>query len=299
MAGAAHPHPPRERDRSVARVLWVVLALNLAVAAAKLLVGTLVGSLALVADGVHAVLDAGSNVVGLIGAAAARRPPDDEHPYGHRRFEAIAASLIGLMIAGGLLSIISSMITAVVERRPPPQPDLVAVVVVLASAIVAWRVSRYEHAKGVAHGSSVLVADAGHTMTDALGSVIVLASFAGVALGVRWADVAAAAIVCVLIGRTAWSVVSSNVNVLADAAQLDAAEVRRVVMAVGGVRDAHRIRSRGTADHVHVDLHIHLDGELPLDDAHDKTHEVADAIREAFPLVRDVVIHTEPYRDSG
>jgi divalent metal cation (Fe/Co/Zn/Cd) transporter len=71
-----------------------------------------------------------------------------------------------------------------------------------------------------------------------------------------------------------------------------------VVLAVDGVREAHAIRSRGTADHVQVDLHIHLDGAMRLDEAHHKTHEVADAIRRAFPLVRDVVIHTEPCKET-
>ena len=89
-----------DRDRAVRRVLWVVLGLNLLVAGGKLAVGTAVGALSLVADGIHSLLDASSNVVGLVGIAAAGKPPDAEHPYGHRRFETIASVVIGASASG-------------------------------------------------------------------------------------------------------------------------------------------------------------------------------------------------------
>jgi cation diffusion facilitator family transporter len=286
--------PCADRDREVSRTLVVVLLLNVVVAAAKLAVGWWVGSLALLTDSLHAGLDASSNVVGLIGIAMARRPADDGHPYGHRRFETIAAVVIGLFILAGLLGVLNAVVTAIVEQRPPPKPTPVAVAIVIVTAVMGLAVSRYERRRGEKLDSAILIADASHTMSDALGSMVVVASFAGAYLGMRWADVAAAALVAVLIGRTAWSVLSSNLSALADAVQLDPAEVHKVVLAVDGVRGAHKIRSRGASDHVQLDLHIQLHPRLPLEDAHAKTHEVASRLREAFPAVRDVLIHTEP-----
>ncbi len=93
----------RERDRRVARVLWLVLGANVAVAAAKLSVGASIGALSLLADGLHTALDASSNVVALFGLAIASRPPNRDHPYGHRRFETLAAVVIGMFIAGGVI----------------------------------------------------------------------------------------------------------------------------------------------------------------------------------------------------
>jgi len=119
-------------------------------------------------------------------------------------------------------------------------------------------------------------------------------SFGAIALGFRWADVIAAVIVSVLIGRTAWSVLGSNLGVLADSVQLDPHRVREVAMAVAEVRGAHKIRSRGSADHVLVDLHIHVDPTMTVERAHAVTHEVARAVKAAFPEVADVLIHTEP-----
>jgi cation diffusion facilitator family transporter len=138
------------------------------------------------------------------------------------------------------------------------------------------------------------VADAGHTFSDALAAIAVLVSFFAVMWGLGWADLAAALVVCLFIARTAWKILAANLGVLVDHVVLDPLEVRRVVCAIEGVYGCHRIRSRGHSDHVHVDLHIHLDPMLRLLDAHAKTHEVIQAIRDHFPEVKDVVIHTEP-----
>jgi cation diffusion facilitator family transporter len=131
-------------------------------------------------------------------------------------------------------------------------------------------------------------------MSDSLGATAVLVSFGAVALGFRSADLVAAVVVAVLIGHTAWNILRTNLGVLADRARLDPTRVRSVAMQVADVRGAHKIRSRGSADHVHVDLHIHVDPSMTVQRAHAVTHEVAAAVRAAFPEVADVIIHTEP-----
>ena len=280
--------------RHVRRVLLVVLLINVVTAAAKLGVGAISGSLALRADGLHALLDGSSNVVGLVGVWLAAKPPDAGHPYGHRRFETLAAIAIGLLILAGLFAILDSLVSALAAGEAAPIQSPLAAVVTAASIGVTLAVSRYERRRGEELHSEVLVADAGHTFSDALASVVVLASFAGGALGLRWADVIAAALVCLFIGRTAYAILSRNFQVLTDAAQLDPAQVARVALGVDGVLDVHHVRSRGTARHVHLDLHVLLDAKTPLDMAHATTHRVEAALEEAFPSVCDVVIHTEP-----
>jgi cation diffusion facilitator family transporter len=284
----------RERDRAVARVLVIVLALNLCVAAIKLALGTLVGALSLFADGVHALLDASSNVVGLIGIAAASRPPDAGHPYGHRRFETLAALCIGVLILGGMAGVVKGFWDGLVGHRPPPDVGWTSAAIVAVTIVANFLISRYESRRGAELRSALLQADASHTLSDTLGAAAVLVSFGAVALGVRAADLAAAVVVACLIGRTAWSILRANVGVLADSARLDPHEVRRVALQVADVQGAHKIRSRGSADHVHVDLHIHVDPSMTVERAHAVTHEVAAAVRAAFPEVADVIIHTEP-----
>ena len=275
-------------------MLWIVLGLNLAVAAVKLTLGTAIGSLSLFADGVHATLDGSANVVALIGLFAAARPPDANHPYGHRRFEALAAVVIGLLIAAGMVEIVSGIVDGARGTRAPPDVSWGSAGAVAATIVVNVFVTRYEARRGRELRSALLTADASHTAADTLGAIAVLASFAAVALGVPWADLAAAIVVSVLIAHTAWQVVRTNLGVLTDRAQLDPHAVRRIALGVEGVRGAHRIRSRGTAGHVQLDLHIHVDPQMPVEEAHTITHEVSDAIKDALPEVADVVIHTEP-----
>jgi cation diffusion facilitator family transporter len=271
-----------------------ILVINLATAAAKLGVGEMAGSLALSADGVHALLDGSSNVVGLVGIWLAAKPADEGHPYGHRRFETLAAIVIGLAIVAGLFTILDALVEGVVTGSSQPVKSPLATGVTAASIVVTLMVSRYERRRGEELHSEILIADAGHTLSDALASMVVLASFVGGAVGLRWADLAAAAIVCVFIGRTAWQILARNLQSLADAAQLDPEVLRRVALDVDGVRAAHHVRSRGSKSHVHVDLHIEVDAQMPLARAHRLTHGVEEALRVAFPEICDVVIHTEP-----
>jgi cation diffusion facilitator family transporter len=271
-----------------------VLGLNLAVGAGKLVLGATTGALSLLADGVHALLDASSNVVGLVGIAFASRPADAGHPYGHRRFETLAAVSIGLLILSSMAGIVRGIWEGLAGQRPAPNVTWVTAGLVFVTIVANLGISRYEARRATELKSALLEADSQHTMSDTLGAVAVLLSFGASALGFRWADVAAAAIVSVLIGRTGWSVLGANLGVLADSVRLDPHRVREIAMRVGEVRGAHKIRSRGSADHVHVDLHIHVDPGMTVERAHRITHEVARAVRDAFPEVADVMIHTEP-----
>ena len=285
------------RDRGVAKVLFVVLLLNLVVATVKLTFGFLVGALALIADGVHSLLDASSNVVGLIGIAIASRPADDDHPYGHRRFETLAAMVIGLLVAGGAFELGHQIYLGLTSGQASSQPTWLAAAAVASTVLINFGISRYERRRSRELRSAILEADADHTMSDAFAAIAVLGSFAATSLGIWWADLVVAGVVTLIIGRTAYSILSVNLGVLADAAQLDCEEVRRVVSRIEGIRGVHHIRSRGAADHVHLDLHIQLDPSSSLVQAHDKTHEVDEALREIFPGLADIVIHTEP--DDG
>lgn len=290
----ARPASHVARDRGVARVLWIVLSLNVSVAAIKFLVAWVTGTVALFADAIHTLLDGSANLVGIVGISIATRPADRDHPYGHRRFETIAAMAIGLLIASGLIGVLHGMWSSIRGENPAPHVTWVSGAVVAFTVLVNLFITRFERARGRALQSSLLTADASHMLADTFGAMAVLGSLAGVALGVRAADLVAAAIVALLIGKTAYEVLSENLGVLADTVRLDPAKVRAVAMSVDGVRGAHKVRSRGAIDHVLVDLHIHVEPTMSVAASHAITHRVIEAIRTEFPAVADVVIHTEP-----
>jgi cation diffusion facilitator family transporter len=154
---------------------------------------------------------------------------------------------------------------------------------------------RYEMGKGRKLNSSFLKADAMHTKSNILSSAGVVVGLVLAELGFRFADVLAGLMVAVFIARIGYEILRDATEVLVDTVSIDTEAMRREVLKVEGVRDCHKIRARGPADHVQVDLHIKLDAGLSLQEAHHITHHVQDHIYKQFPQVGDIVVHTEPF----
>jgi cation diffusion facilitator family transporter len=285
--------PPRV-DRRVERVVLEILVLNLAVAAAKGVYGYLSGSLAVASDALHSGLDAASNIVGFVALRLAARPPDEDHPYGHDKVEIVAAALIGLVIAGGAVNFGIEAAKALVVGRPPPEVGSGGFVVMLGTLVVNLFVAWYERRRGRALESPFLVADAAHTGSDVIVTIGVIAALAGSRLGLTWADPVASLAVLGVVAFVGVRIIRANVDVLIDRAALDAEELAKVALEVPGVLGCHRVRSRGIGGLLRVDLHVVLDGQMTLEEAHEITHEVETRIQARFPNAQDVVIHTEP-----
>jgi len=289
--------PAADRVSRIARVLWVTLGLNLIVAVAKLAYGTWSGAVAMTADGIHSLLDASSNVFGLVGARLARRPPDEDHPYGHRKYETFAALLIALMLFLGCYEIVSTMIARLSEPRTPritPPGYLILLVTMIVNVVVA----RYERREGKRLRSELLIADAAHTKSDVFSSLLVLASFVAAHLRIASVDLFAAAAIVVLIVRAGWGILKRSFSTLADERRIAPQLVERVAMAERGVLEVHNVRSRGPDDDIHLDLHILVDPTTPIAHAHAIGHRVEGRLRTEWPGLTDVIVHVEPALES-
>jgi cation diffusion facilitator family transporter len=282
-----------ERTSAVARVLRRVLLLNLAVAAAKLVFGYSTGSVSIVSDGFHSLTDTASNVLGLVAVRASRKPPDEDHPYGHRKYETLAAAGIFVFL---LLVVVEVVQTAIERLRSGHTPDvsIASFVVMLATLAVNLAVVRYEAGSGRRLGSELLMADAAHTRSDVLTSCAVILSLVAVALGFPALDAVGALVVAVFIARTGYQIGLETSGILADRVVLGEEDIRRVVMSVPDVVGCHRIRTRGSYDHTFLDLHVWFPARMPLDDAHRLSHVVKDRLMESFPQIADAIIHIEP-----
>lgn len=283
------------RAREVQRVLVTILWLNLLVAAAKAAYGYVSGSLAVASDAAHSLLDGAGNVVGLVALRLAASPPDEGHPYGHRKIEILAATLIGIVIAVGSVRFGWAAVTALLGGHAAPAVGSAGFVVMGSTLVVNLVVATYEHRRGRALGSPLLVADAAHTASDVLVTLAVLGSLVGARAGAGWADPVGALVVIVVIARVAWRILYDNLGLLLDRALLDPGRVRDAVLSVPGVVSCHRVRSRGSEGAVHLDLHLLVDGDRPLREAHDVSHAVEDRLRATFPGLVDVTIHIEPH----
>jgi cation diffusion facilitator family transporter len=264
------------------------------VAAVKGAYGLFSGSLAVASDAVHSLLDAASYVVAFVVLRAAEAPPDEDHPYGHRKIEIVAASFVGIIIAAGSLRFGFEAVQSLVHNRPPARVGWHGLVVEGATLVVNIFVARYEARKARELGSAFLAADSAHTGSDVWVTVGVMVGLGATIAGLHRADAVVAIVVIGVIARAAWMILAENVGVLVDRVVIDAQKIRDVAGAVDGVAGIHRVRSRGLTGAVHLDFHLLVDGELPLRRAHEISHAVETAVRGSFPDVVDVTIHVEP-----
>lgn len=282
-----------DRGREVSRVLVRVLFLNLAVALAKIALGLSTGAVSVLSDGYHSLTDTASNLVALVGVRMARRPPDDNHPYGHRKFETIASAGILLFLILVLMQVVGRAWSSLWSSESP-SVEPIAFIVMGVTLVVNVAVVRYERAAARALQSEVLAADAYHTMSDVFTSITVIAALAGVMLGFPVLDPIVAFLVAGFIGYACWEISSATSRILSDAAVIPEEEIRTVVQGMPEILGCHKIRTRGSRDFAFLDLHIWMDGALPLDEAHRLSHVVKDRLMARFPQIKDAVIHIEP-----
>jgi cation diffusion facilitator family transporter len=280
--------------RKVRVVLAVTLALNVLVSALKLAAGYYYGSAGMVADGFHSFFDASSNVIGLIGLGIAAAPPDRNHPYGHKKFETLAASAVAVMLFITCLELLERAYGQLTGASSPAEITVYGFAVMAVSIAVNTFVTRYESKKGREYGSDFLLADSAHTRSDIMASMSVIAGMAAVQLGFPAGDPIAAVVISVLIGRVGLGIMKNSANVLCDAAVIEPNEVETLCMAVEGVRRCHHIRSRGREDEVLIDLRVHVDPALSTAESHEIAHRVEEKIKKFVPGVAEVVVHIEP-----
>lgn len=284
------------RRSNIQRVLIITLIANLSVAAAKITIGLVSSSLAMIADGVHSSLDSTSNIIGLIGNVLAGRPPDEGHPYGHRRFETLASMMIG----GILLLTGWELVKSSIQRlgtHEAPQVTTISFVVMLTTLAVNIVVMIYESREGKRFNSEFLLADAAHTRSDILVSLTVIASLIAVKLGLTWIDPIAAMVVVILIAVVAWNIVRNAAAILVDRAALDAGDVTEIVEGVAGVQGVSRVRSRGPADEVHLDLDVQVAGPTTAEHTNAIAGEVRRQLRVRFTGLDEIQVNFVPMRD--
>jgi cation diffusion facilitator family transporter len=282
-----------ERHAAIQSVLIRVLAINALVALAKFVVGAMSGSIAVLADAFSSLIDSTSNVIGLAGNRIASHPPDADHPYGHRRYETLATLGIGalLMLAGW--EVLQDVFDRIVNGGAPVAQPLSLLLLALTIPVNLF-VVRYETRRGRELDSDVLLADAAQTRVGLLTTSVAFGGLLGGAVGLPWLDVVFALGITVIIAREAWRIVRSTSLVLSDRAAIDPGPVERIARSVPGVRTATRVRSRGRADDIHLDLHVKVDAAMSTAHAHAIASEVERRLIRDLPGVVDAVVHIEP-----
>jgi cation diffusion facilitator family transporter len=282
------------RYGAVARVLIRVLFLNLAVAVAKIGFGYASGAISILSDGFHSLTDTASNIVGLVGIRAAGRPPDADHPYGHRKFETVAAAMVTVFLLLVVVEVLRNAFNRLTGRATLHEVPLASFVVMLVTMGINLAVIAYESREARRLASEVLLADAMQTRGDVWTSLTVIVALGGARAGLPILDPLAALLVAGFISYSGFQIARATTGILSDRIVIADTDLERIVLSVPGVVGCHQIRTRGSADHVFLDLHVWLPADMRLTDAHHLSHVVKDRLMARYPQIADAVIHIEP-----
>ncbi|MBD1917689.1 MULTISPECIES: cation diffusion facilitator family transporter [Cyanophyceae] len=282
-----------DNRQAVQRVLLITLALNLAVVVLKATVGSMTGSLSLLADALHSVTDSANNVLGLATNRLANPRPDRDHPYGHQKFEAIGALGIAAFLGIACFEILKSAVERMISGGNPVTMSATALWIMLLVLGINIFVATYERRVGLALNSKILVADAYHTMSDIWTTIVVIAGLIGVWQGFTWLDVALAFPVALLVFKSGWTVLRDNLPWLVDEMAIAPEAIHKQVMQVPGVINCHSIASRGLLGRqVFIDMHLVVQ-PTDLRAAHTVTEAVEARLEELYGPTR-ATIHLEP-----
>ncbi len=288
-----------DKFKAIRRILIVILFFNWLVAFSKLIYGLITRSAAMTADGVHSFADGASNIIGLVGIWAASKPVDEDHPYGHKKYETIATLGISVMLFLASFDIIKDSFSRFLH---PVVPDvnIFSFSVMAATLLINVFVTKYEYKKGVALSSDILICDSMQTKSDIFVSIAVIVTLISTKLGLPILDTIVAFVVGILIAKAGFDILKKSSDVLCDKEAIEKGKIARVVSGLDGVKAIHKIRTRGREDDVHVDLHVTVNTSMHVDTAHELSHKISDTLKEKIPGITDVIVHIEPskmYRD--
>lgn len=276
--------------------------MNLLLVGLKAVAGLVGHSAAMISDAVHSLSDFVTDIVVLVFVRVSARPQDEDHDYGHGKYETLATLFIGLALAAAAVGIVVSgagKLARWLQGEDLPAPGKIALWAALGSIVAKELLFQYTRIKGKHLDSKALEANAWHHRSDALSSVGTAIGIGGaILLGSRWTvlDPLASIVVGAMLVKVAWDLLGPSFGELTDSslpADMEQ-EMLDIIRGVPGVEDPHNLRTRRIGNRIAAEVHIRLDGALPLSEAHEKASEVERRFKERFGAQSHVIVHMEP-----
>ncbi len=294
QSDVARPASPEARSAGVRRALLFVLVLNALAAALKVWVGARTGALTVLGAALESGLDMLSNSVAILAVSVAARAPDDDHPYGHEKFETLGTLGIVAFLAITCFELMRQSLQEMTGQHGAPTATVVDVAILVGSLGVNAFVVLYERRRGRTLGSPLLLADAAHTASDILVTALAIASLALSHLGYVRADALLGMLVALIIAWNGYQILRDTIPILVDARAVEADRLASIVRTIPGVIGVRSARSRRTASgHLFAEVTILVDGATSVSDAHDFTDEVERAIARELGTA-EAIVHVEP-----
>ena len=294
------PDPLDNRYQDIRKVTLVGAVVDLVLGVAKIIVGVMASSQALIADGIHSLSDLATDFLVLFAAKHAHRQADDEHPYGHGRIETVATVVLGVSLVAVAIGICYDAVRRLMAPELLLHPGWLALLVAVISVLSKELIYQYTAAAARRLRSKMLHANAWHSRSDAISSVIVVIGVIATMLGYPSFDALAAVAVALMVAKIGWDLLWQSLQELIDTA-LDperVAAIRETIMAVDGVRTCHMLRTRHSGSDALVDVHILVDPALSVSEG----HQIGEAVRwrliKTIDDVSDVTVHIDPEDDE-
>ncbi|MBO7143447.1 MAG: cation transporter [Salinivirgaceae bacterium] len=294
------------REQQIYRVTWVGFFANLFLSVGKIAAGIVGRSGAMIADGIHSISDFATDLVVMIFVKVSAMPKDDDHDYGHGKFETLATIIIGMalfVVAVGIFWKSIKLVVDVANGQTIEPPEAIAFAAAAVSIAVKEGLYRYTKRIGEKVGSQVVVANAWHHRSDALSSIGTLLGIGGAYfLGQKWAvlDPIAAIIVSLLIAKVAYDLIKPGIGEMLERSlpkeQED--EIESIVLSNKHFSDVHNLKTRRIGSGIAIEMHVRVPGSMTVSDAHEATDDVEHRLREHYGQRTQVILHVEPRRES-
>ncbi|MDH5179044.1 MAG: cation diffusion facilitator family transporter [Gammaproteobacteria bacterium] len=301
-----HHHTPSAKElnsaryRETVKVTLIGSAVDLSLGVAKLVVGYLAHSTALIADGVHSLSDLFTDAIVLYAAKHSHVEADEEHPYGHGRIETVATVLLGLALLAVAIGITWDAVNRMFHPEKLWVPGMWALVVAVISIISKEAIYHYSMRIARKYRSNMLKANAWHSRTDAFSSVIVVIGVAGAMAGLNYLDAVAAVGVAVMIAKIAWDLSWHSLRELIDTGLEPGRveEIRQSILAISGVKTLHILRTRLMGGEALVDVHIQVQPQVSVSEGHQISETVRQTLIREYDEISDVMVHIDPEDDE-
>ena len=286
--------------RAAHKVTLIGMLVNLLNTLAKIFVGVLANSSALIADAIHSLSDLLSDILVLAATHFGRKKPDEDHPYGHDRYETLATLLLGTILIAVAGALAWDSISRLLKPGEMIIPSALALLVAAASVLSKEWIYRYTLKIAKKINSKLLEANAWHHRTDALSSIVVFVAILGSLFGFTWLDQLAAVIVGIMIAKMGAELIWDSLKELVDTA-LPPEETEKIYAAaktIAGVRDVHHLRTRTMGSRTLLDIHLQVAPYLSVSEGHEIGVWVAKKLRDEFDHISDVTFHIDPEDDE-
>jgi cation diffusion facilitator family transporter len=285
------------READVRKVTWIGLLINITLACIKFAAGYFGRSQALIADAIHSLTDTTTDVAVIAGSHFWSRPPDESHPYGHRRLETLVTVFIGLMLAAAGIGIGWDAVSTLREKESTP-PGWIALYAAMVSILTKEILYRWTAVVGKKIRSPALAANAWHHRTDAISSIPVLIAVGGALIFPSWSflDLVGAVVVSIFVMHAAMKIIWPGISELIDAgAPKDIQKkITDIACTNPGVQEVHKVRTRYISTSILVDMHLVVDGSISVREGHAIADEIENKIITSISNVLGVVIHVDP-----